>query len=301
MGAGRVGEPADCRLALGVGSPRWQPVEGSFRYQGRRIAYAEFGAGERVLVLAHGLLMNRHMYDNLAPEMEARGFRVITVDLLGHGASDMPFDMRAYSMTAFADQIAALIDHLELDRPVVGGTSLGANVALEMASRHPKAARGLFIEMPVLDNALVAAGLIFLPILVSLRIGKPILRGVATLTNRIPRSNYLVDILLDWTRRPPEASEAVLEGLLFGRTAPPREERELIGLPALVIGHPADPLHPFTDSDMLVEEMPRARLVNAESMLEWRVSPGRLDDELAAFVDETYDAETSQTEASSAA
>ena len=273
-------------------------VEGSFRYQGRRIAYADFGEGERVLVLAHGLLMNRHMYDNLAPEMASRGLRVITVDLLGHGASDMPFDMRAYSMTAFADQTAALIDHLELDRPVVGGTSLGANVALEMASRHPKAARGLFIEMPVLDNALVAAGLIFLPILVSLRVGKPILRGIAAITNQIPRSNYLVDILLDWTRRPPEASEAVLEGLLFGRTAPPREERELIGLPALVIGHPADPLHPFTDSDMLVEEMPRARLVNAESMLEWRVSPGRLDDELAAFVDETYDAEPSQTKAS---
>ena len=272
-------------------------VEGSFRHHGRRIAYADYGEGERVLVLAHGLLMNRHMYDNLAPELASRGFRVITVDLLGHGASDMPFDMRVYSMSAFADQIAALIDHLDLDRPVVGGTSLGANVALELAARHPKAARGLFIEMPVLDNALVAAGLIFLPILVSLRLGKPILRGVAALANRVPRSNYLVDLMLDWTRRPPEASEAVLEGLLFGRTAPPREERELIAVPALVIGHPADPLHPFTDSDMLVEEMPRARLVNAESILEWRVSPGRLDGELAAFVDEAYEVETSRTRA----
>ena len=142
--------------------------------------------------------------------------------------------------------------------------------------------------MPVLDNALVAAGAIFLPILVTLRVAKPVLRGVAAVTNRIPRSNFLVDILLDWTRRPPEASEAVLEGLLFGRTAPPREERELITLPTLVIGHPADPLHPFTDSDMLAEELPRARLVNAESIFEWRVNPGRLDHELAEFVAEVY-------------
>lgn len=275
-------------------------TEGSFRYQGQRIAYADYGEGDRVLVLAHGLLMNRHMYDNLAPEMASRGFRVITVDLLGHGASDMPFDMRAYSMSAFADQVAALIYELELDRPIVGGTSLGANVALEMATRHPKAARGLFIEMPVLDNALVAAGLIFLPILVALRVGKPVLRVTAALANRVPRSNYLVDIMVDWTRRPPEASEAVLEGLLFGRTAPPREERELIGLPALVIGHPADPLHPFTDSDMLIEEMPRARLVNAQSILEWRVNPGRLDGELAAFIDETYAGEPSETAAGAA-
>jgi pimeloyl-ACP methyl ester carboxylesterase len=276
------------------------PSEGSFRYNGRRIAFADWGEGERVLVLVHGLLMNRHMYDNLAPEMASRGVRVITVDLLGHGASDKPTDMRAYSMSSFADQIAALVDHLELDRPIVGGTSLGANSALEMASRHPRAARGLFIEMPVLDNALVAAGVIFLPILITLRVAKPVLRGVAALTNRIPRSNFLVDILLDWTRRPPEASEAVLEGLLFGRTAPPREERELITLPALVIGHPADPLHPFTDSDMLVEELPRARLVNAESIFEWRVNPGRLDDELADFVAEVYATEAASSAAGTA-
>ena len=263
-------------------------VQGSFRYNGQRIAYADNGEGERTLLLVHGLLMNRHMYDQLAPEMASRGIRVITIDLLGHGASDMPFDMRAYSMSAFADQVAALIDHLKLDRPVVGGTSLGANVALELATRHPKAARGLFIEMPVLDNALVAAGMIFLPMLIALRLGRLPLTGLAAFMNRIPRTHYLVDILLDWTRRPPEASRAVLEGLLFGRVAPPREERQLIGTPALVIGHPADPLHPFSDSDMLLEELPRARLVNAESIFEWRISPGRLDDELADFVTDVY-------------
>lgn len=262
--------------------------EGSFGFNGHRIAFADYGEGEQVLVLAHGLLMNRHMYDQLAPEMVSRGFRVITVDLLGHGASDKPTDMRAYSMPAFGDQIAAVIEHLDLDRPIVGGTSLGANASLELAARHPRIARGLFIEMPVLDNALVAAGLIFLPILLSLRVAKPLLRGVAAITTRIPRSTYIVDLMLDWTRRPPESSEAVLEGILFGRTAPPREERQLIGLPTLVIGHPADPLHPFTDSDMLTEEMPRARLVNAESIFEWRVNPGRLDDELAEFINGVY-------------
>jgi pimeloyl-ACP methyl ester carboxylesterase len=264
------------------------PKDGFVSYGGQRLAYADFGEGERVLVLVHGLLMNRHMYDHLAPEMASRGFRVITVDLLGHGASDMPTDMRAYNMSTFADQLASVIDELGLERPVVGGTSLGANVALEMATRHPNAARGLFIEMPVLDNALVAAGAIFLPILVALRLGKPVLGFVSMLARRIPRTHYLVDILLDWMRRNPAASEAVLEGLLFGRTAPPRDERELIGLPTLVIGHPADPLHPFSDSDMLVEELPQARLVDAESIFEWRVNPKRLDGELAAFLDEVF-------------
>jgi pimeloyl-ACP methyl ester carboxylesterase len=268
-----------------------EPRDGYVSYQGQRIAYADFGEGDRTLVLVHGLLMNRHMYDHLAPETASRGYRVITVDLLGHGASDMPTDMRAYSMSEFADQLATLIEELGLERPVVGGTSLGANVSLEMAVRHPNAAGALFIEMPVLDNALVAAGLAFLPILVALRVGKPVVGAISIVAKRIPRSHYLVDILLDWLRRNPAASEAVLEGILFGRTAPPRHERELIGLPALVIGHPSDPLHPFSDSDMLVSELPRARLVNAESIIEWRISPKRLDDELVAFLDEVYASE----------
>jgi hypothetical protein len=55
-----------------------------------------------------------------------------------------------------------------------------------------------------------------------------------------------------------------------------------------VVGHPTDPLHPFSDADMLVDEMPNARLVDANSILEWRINPDRLDVELAAFLDEVW-------------
>ena len=187
-------------------------------------------------------------------------------------------------MTAFADQVLGLLDHLELQAPVIGGTSLGANVGLEFASRYPERAGGLFIEMPVLDNALVAAALIFTPMLVMLRFGAPVLRVLAAGARRIPRTVGLVDMGLDWVRQDPEPSRAVIEGLLFGRTAPPRSERVRLRMPALVIGHPSDPLHPFSDADMVAEEMPGARLVDANSILEWRINPGRLDDELSDFL-----------------
>jgi pimeloyl-ACP methyl ester carboxylesterase len=261
---------------------------GTFRFRGQRIVYGVHGHGDRVLVLIHGLLMNRRMYDNLAPEMASRGNRVITMDLLGHGESDKPTDMRTYSMSSFASQVAALVDHLELDGPVVGGTSLGANVALELGVHHPDRAGALFIEMPVLEDALLGAMLIFTPILVGLRFGGPALGGASRALQRVPRTNFLVDILLDWLRRDPDSSRAVLEGVLFGGAAPPREERERIEHPALVIGHPNDPLHPFSDADMLVDEMPKARLVDANSILEWRISPGHLNDELAGFLDEVF-------------
>jgi pimeloyl-ACP methyl ester carboxylesterase len=270
------------------------PIEGSFRYAGHRIGYDIYGEGDRVLVLAHGLLMNRRMYERLGPELASRGNRVVTVDLLGHGRSDRPADPRLYNMPAFAAQLVALFDHLELQAPVVGGTSLGANVGLELASRHPERVGALFIEMPVLDNALLGAAMIFTPMLMGLRWGEPVLRWVAAGARRIPRTNYLVDIGLDWIRQDPEPSRAVLEGILFGRTAPPREERQRLTMPAFVVGHPSDPLHPFSDADMLVEEMPAARLVEANSIIEWRLSPGRLDDELSDFLEEVYTRETAE-------
>ena len=65
-----------------------------FDYNGFRISYDEHGAGERPLVLIHGLLMNRRMFDRLGPEMASRGNRVITIDLLGHGRSDRPCPMK---------------------------------------------------------------------------------------------------------------------------------------------------------------------------------------------------------------
>jgi pimeloyl-ACP methyl ester carboxylesterase len=261
---------------------------GEFHYEGHRIEYDSYGEGERVLVLVHGLLMNRHMFERLGPALAERGQRTICVDLLGHGRSDRPEDLRLYSMPLFARQVVALLDHLGLDSAVVGGTSLGANVALELATRDPERVRGLFIEMPVLDNALSAVAAAFAPILLGLRLGRPAFEVVSRLASAIPRTNYLIDIGLDFARQRPGPSRAVLEGLLLGETAPHREERQKIAQPTLIVGHPRDPLHPFSDSGMLAEELANGRLIEADSILEWRLSPKRLNEELVAFLEEVW-------------
>jgi len=261
---------------------------GEFRYEGHRIAYDSYGEGERLLVLVHGLLMNRHMFDRLGPELAARGNRVVAIDMLGHGGSDRPEDLRLYSMPLFARQLAALLDHLEADDAVVGGTSLGANIALELAVHQPERARALFIEMPVLDNALSAVAGLFAPVLLGLKFGRPLFEGLSLATRAVPRTHPLADLALDWVRQRPGPSQAVLEGLLLGETAPHREERVKIEQPTLIVGHHRDPLHPFSDSGMLLEELPDARLVEATSILEWRLKPDRLTEELVAFLDEVW-------------
>jgi pimeloyl-ACP methyl ester carboxylesterase len=282
-----------------------------FLYEGQRIAYTEYGGGPaavtkngrrgrtarsataaaRPLILVHGLLLSQEMHRPLARDLAALGNRVITVDLLGHGESERPRDMWRYSMRFFADQIVALMDHLELEQAVVMGTSLGANTALEIAASAPERLRGMVIEMPVLDNALLSSALAFTPVLVALTFGEPVMKLVARGTRLIPRRAlpHYGNVLLDTIRQEPGPGAAVLQGLFFGRVAPHRTERRTFQTPALVIGHRRDPVHPFSDAGQLAEELPNARLLEANSLVELRLSPERLTNEIAAFLDEVWD------------
>jgi pimeloyl-ACP methyl ester carboxylesterase len=285
-----------------------------FQYEGQRIAYTEYGGGptevreirsttsprrgrtarsaaaERPLILIHGLLLSQEMHRPLARDLAARGNRVITVDLLGHGESERPRDMWRYSMRSFAQQVLALLDHLELEQAVVMGTSLGANAALELAPAAPERLRGLVIEMPVLDNALLASALTFTPILVALTFGEPVMKLVSRTTRAVPRKllPHYGNVLLDLVRQDPGPGAAVLQGLFFGHVAPHRTERHTLQTPTLVIGHRRDPVHPFSDAGMLAEELPNGRLLEADSLVELRLQPERLTDEIAAFLDEVW-------------
>jgi pimeloyl-ACP methyl ester carboxylesterase len=266
---------------------------GEFIHDGHRLVYSDYGAGTRPLVLLPGLLLPRSMHDPLARSLAERGNRVITLDLLGHGESDRPFDMWRYSMSLLAENVVALLDHLELEQAVVGGTSLGANVTLETCVLAPERVRGAVIEMPVLDNALLGCAVAFAPLLVALTVGLPVSRVVSGIVRRLPRTpSHLLNVGIDWVGQDPKPSGAVLQGLFFGRVAPPRSIRAKLETPALVIGHPRDPIHPFSDADMLVREMRHSRMVEASSILELRISPRRLTGEIGRFLDECWSAET---------
>jgi len=249
-----------------------------------------YGDGPKLTVLLHGLLFSKRMHDELARALADRGHRVIALDLLGHGASDRPGDMWHYSMSEFGREVVALLDHLEIPQAVVMGTSLGANVTLEVASLAPERLRGMVVEMPVLDHALLGCAIAFTPLMVALTAGEPAMRLLARSARLIPRRvlPWQADILLDWVRQDPEPSAAVLQGLFFGRTAPPREERREMQAPALVIGHQYDLIHPFSDAGMLVSELPNGRLLEASSLIELRVAPQRLTGEIASFIEQCW-------------
>src|SRR3712207_6306449 len=182
-----------------------KPKTRNFTYEGHRLVYDDYGAGERVVVLLPGLLFSRRMHRPLAETLAERGHRVVCLDLLGHGDSDRPEEMWNYSMVQFGAQTIALLDHLGIEQAVVGGTSLGANTALEAAAGAPERVKGLMIEMPVLDNALLGSALAFTPLLVSLTFGAPVARALARGARLVPRGvSHLADMLLDWMSQDPK-------------------------------------------------------------------------------------------------
>ncbi|GAB3574791.1 alpha/beta fold hydrolase [Amycolatopsis endophytica] len=255
----------------------------AFPFEGHRLCYTEFGTGDRVVVLAHGLMFTRRMHAPLARRLAADGFRVITLDLLGHGDSDRPHQSWHYSIPAFGDQVVALLDHLDVDRAVVGGTSLGANVALEVAVKAPERLRGIVVEMPVLDNAIVAGLLAFTPLLFAARFVPFGVQTVAKVAGLVPQGSQWVDVVTDTLDQRPAAMAALLHGVFFGRIAPPRSVRRTIEVPALVIGHQRDPIHPFGDADTLAADLPAAEFVQARSPVELRFDPQRLTGAILAF------------------
>ncbi|GAA1026020.1 MULTISPECIES: alpha/beta fold hydrolase [Amycolatopsis] len=277
-------EPAAARKA--------RPIElsGSFRHDGQRLCYTEYGSGDRVVVLMHGIMFTRRMHAPLARRLARAGFRVVTLDLLGHGDSDRPTQSWRYSMPAFGEQAVALLDHLEIEDAVIGGTSLGANVALEVAVAAPSRARGLVVEMPVLDNAIVAGLLTFAPLLFAARFLPATVRGVSLAAHLVPHGNQWVDVITDTLSQDPAPMAALLHGVLFGRIAPPKSIRGTITTPTLVIGHEGDPIHPFGDAGSLAEDLPNAEFVQARSPVELRFDPKRLSAAIRDFAFRRYPA-----------
>jgi len=127
-----------------MSSHRTTHAKGTGQYaevNGINLYYETHGSG-RPLILLHGGLGSGEMFGPVLPLLAGR-HQVIAVDLQGHGRTadiDRPMDIRL-----MAGDIAALIDHLGLDKPDVMGFSLGGGVALQTAVKYPDKVRRLVV------------------------------------------------------------------------------------------------------------------------------------------------------------
>ena len=111
---------------------------------GAKIHYKDWGSGPPI-VLVHGWPLNADMWESQAVFLAEQGFRVISYDRRGFGRSDQPWT--GYDYDTLTDDLAALIDRLELSAVTLVGFSMGGGeVARYLGRGAPKASRGALIS-----------------------------------------------------------------------------------------------------------------------------------------------------------
>jgi pimeloyl-ACP methyl ester carboxylesterase len=101
------------------------------------------------VVLVHGWGCSVYVFRLNIPALADAGFRVIAVDLKGHGLSDKPIAPDEYTIDSLVEHLRDILDALELERPALAGHSLGGSLIYHFASRYPGRANCLGLLSPV--------------------------------------------------------------------------------------------------------------------------------------------------------
>jgi len=129
----------------GAKAARW--ADGFVGVDGRRIHYYRTGGDKPPIVFNHGAMDDGRCWTRVVRELEG-AYDCVMVDARGHGRSDS--GNGDYGSAARAADLAGVIEALGLDRPIVGGHSMGADTAIHLAATRPELVRGVFLEDPPL-------------------------------------------------------------------------------------------------------------------------------------------------------
>lgn len=198
------------------------------------IAYGDEGAGEPV-VLLHGFPCSRALWNGVAPLLSAGGFRVLTPDLAGYGAST-----GAAAMGAQAEHLAAFFDRLGLERVAIVAHDVGSAAAQILVARAPRRVRKMVVIDGVHENnwAMEAIGSIRdWPADDAARLFKLLVRRVRTSAAH----GRISDAAAREVLAPYEGDEGGARLIAAARALDPRETADLShalhesGVPALVL------------------------------------------------------------------
>ena len=119
--------------------------EKEFFIEGRKISYLEWGNGSNVLFCVHGVTRNAHDFDYIAEFLQAE-YRVIAINLAGHGSSTYLNDYTQYHYRFFLDDIFNLLDHLAIESVHWLGSSLGGIIGMYACHERPKLIKKLILN-----------------------------------------------------------------------------------------------------------------------------------------------------------
>ncbi len=238
------------------------PVSHVFPRDGLKFHYQKAGSGIPFF-FQHGLGADTTQpFDLFRPP---GGFQLIGFDCRAHGETHPVGSSEKISLAAFADDLLALMDHLKIEKAVIGGISMGAAIALNFAMRHPQRLLGLvlhrpaWLDAPRRDNVVVFTAIAALLREHGAEKGLELFKQSEIYRRALATSNSSAASLASQFLHP-RAQEAVvrLERIPLDAPGTDRREWRVISVPTLVLANDHDAIHPLEYGVTLSREIPDA-------------------------------------------
>ena len=248
---------------------------------GVTLAGEDAGAGEPILLL-HGLSATRRNVVQGSSHLLRRGCRLIGYDARGHGASSAAPERGAYEYADLLADLEQVLERLELERPVIAGSSMGAATAMALALRSPERVRALVQITPAYAGRPRTDGV------EDDRIWLRLADALEDSVERFVEEAIPHDMPERWRELAQEATRQRLERhsdlaavadamrvVPFSCAFDGIEQLERLELPVLVVGSrdEADAIHPLAVAQGYARRLPNARLVvegEDESPIAWQ-------------------------------
>jgi pimeloyl-ACP methyl ester carboxylesterase len=231
-----------------------------FDRDGVKFNFEDYGEGVP-LIFSHGLGSNLSVMRDLIGPME--GVRVIIYDNRGHGKTTGTPDPSRLNFNSLADDMAALLDHLGVDRAVAGGVSMGSGISIAFSRRYPQRARALILSRPAWLNQPFPSNLAVIGeiarLIDEMGVAEAIrhvesLEAFALLRQRFPET---ASGLLQNLENARDASVALtFRSILASVPFSSFEDLALTRVPTLVLANHDDPIHPFDLAEKLAAGIP---------------------------------------------
>jgi pimeloyl-ACP methyl ester carboxylesterase len=232
-----------------------------FDHQRFRLHYVDRGKGTP-FIFQHGLGGSTDQTAGLFPE--TAGVRFLSLDCRSHGESEPAAQPQDLRFSLMADDVVALMDRLVLEDVVLGGISMGAGVALNLALRHPRRVRGLLLSRPAWLDGAMEARQFYSEVAALIRSkgiqeGQLAFRESSTYNKLCLESPDAANSLLGQFQAP-RAKERVSRLEEMPRDIPHADRKEwaAIKVPTLVLATDADPVHPLRLGHALADAIPGA-------------------------------------------
>ena len=233
-----------------------------FTHDGIQFNYRDTGSGTP-FVFQHGLGADtQQTFDLFQPP---RGFRLLSFDCRGHGETRPLGPEEKISVAQSAEDLRAFLDHLGIERAVIGGISMGAAIALHFALTHPARVRGLVLSRAAwLDTSRGDEMRVFTTIAKFIRehgaqVGAQKYQDSAAYRQVLQVApDNAAALLAQFAHPRAEETVAKLERIPTHVPAHTRADWKLIAVPTLVLANRRDAIHPFEFGETLAREIPGA-------------------------------------------